>query len=105
MDMANRPAERPHAQGAAPVSLPPDADASAPLSAARLHPAVQRWIAAHRDEGHRCADLDPLGVADSADAKDLLAPARFGLAAADELGPGAPAFLGACDVATLDRQL
>jgi 2-oxoglutarate dehydrogenase E1 component len=102
MDMANHPAERPHAQRPGRVSPTIPADA-APL--ARLHPAVQRWIHAHRAEGHRCANLDPLGVADSVDAEDLLAPAAFGLAGTDELGAGSPAVLGARDVAALDRQL
>jgi 2-oxoglutarate dehydrogenase E1 component len=79
MDMANRPAERPPAYGLDQGPL-------------HKHPAVQRWIEAHRAEGHRCADLDPLGVADSVDAEELLAPARFGLSSTDELG-------------ALDRQL
>ena len=101
MDMANHPAERPHPQGHAPISSTAT-DATAPV---RLHPPVQRWIAAHRAEGHRCANLDPLGIADSVDAQDLLAPAAFGLNGTDELGVGAPTVLGARDVAALDRQL
>jgi len=86
MDMANRPAERPPARG---LEHGPLHNPHLPM---RSHPAVQRWIEAHRAEGHRCANLDPLGVADSADADELLAPARFGLSATDELG-------------ALDRQL
>ncbi|HEY9109232.1 MAG TPA: 2-oxoglutarate dehydrogenase E1 component [Roseateles sp.] len=101
MDMANHPADRPHARGQAPIPST-SAGVAPPV---RLHPPVQRWIAAHRAEGHRCANLDPLGVADSVDAADLLAPAAFGLTGTDELGPGAPTLLGACDVAALDRQL
>ncbi|MFX8114490.1 hypothetical protein ABTL09_19955, partial [Acinetobacter baumannii] len=60
---------------------------------------------AHQNDGHRCADLDPLGVADSVDARELLAPSRFGLNPTERLGADAPALLGAHDVAGLDRAL
>ncbi|MCE4536573.1 2-oxoglutarate dehydrogenase E1 component [Pelomonas sp. P7] len=103
MDMADRPAERLPAPGLDRAPIHAVHTHASP--AARLHPAVERWIAAHRAEGHRCATLDPLGVADSVDARELLAPSAFGLAGSDELGPGAPAVLGANDVAALDHRL
>ncbi|MEE8617253.1 MAG: 2-oxoglutarate dehydrogenase E1 component, partial [Roseateles sp.] len=68
-------------------------------------PDVLRWLQAHQNDGHRCADLDPLGVADSVDARELLAPSRFGLNPTERLGADAPALLGAHDVAGLDRAL
>ncbi|QPF73433.1 2-oxoglutarate dehydrogenase E1 component [Roseateles sp. DAIF2] len=45
--------------------------------------AIQRFIDAHREQGHRCAALDPLALAPTADAAELLAPAAFGLAPDD----------------------
>lgn len=95
MNMANQPATGPFAHGSV-HGRPP---------ATRLHPSVQRWLDAHRAEGYRCANLDPLGMADSADAHELLAPAAFGLTAGDPLGADRPTLLGAHDVAGLDRQL
>ncbi len=83
----------------------PNSDLAAPPLPARLHPAVGHFIAAHRADGHRYADLDPLGIADTAQADEQLAPAAFGLYGSDALGPERPSVLGARDVQGLDREL
>ncbi|AKJ30923.1 2-oxoglutarate dehydrogenase E1 component [Caldimonas brevitalea] len=78
--------------------------AAGALAAAGLEAAVQRFVAAHRREGHRFAALDPLGVAKPMDAQGL-APARFGLALTDTFGGAGKGWLGTHQVQELDRRL
>ncbi len=82
-----------------------DADlVAAPLpTATRAKPDVQRFIDAHREQGHRCASLDPLGAGSLPDAQRL-SPQRFGLSPADALTVDGSAWLGARDVQELDRR-
>jgi 2-oxoglutarate dehydrogenase E1 component len=79
------------------------APAAAPSSPV-AKPDVQRFIDAHRQQGYRCAALDPLGVTIPADASPL-SPSRFGLAPADALTVDGSAVLGARDVHELDLRL
>ena len=80
---------------AAPAAAPP---------AARPKPEVQRFIDAHRQHGHRCAALDPLGLANPVDALTLL-PRQFGLSPAEALTADGSAVLGARDVQALSQRL
>lgn len=51
---------------------------------------VLALIEAFRQHGHRCAPLDPLGLAPRAEAADWLAAERFGLAPQEAIGSVAP---------------
>lgn len=51
---------------------------------------VLAFIEAYRQHGHRCAPLDPLGLAPRAEPGDWLAPERFGLAPQEAVGSTAP---------------
>src|SRR5688572_723463 len=92
------------ADAARPSSIELDADASCVLAAAGVRPELERFISAHRREGHRYAALDPLGAARPLDLQGL-SPARFGLAAADAVTTDGRAWLGARQVHELDLRL
>jgi len=84
----------------------PNAELVAPPAppAAAVRPAVQRFIDAHRQQGHRCAALDPLGLADRMDPARL-APQRFGLQPGDALTEDGSPLLGLRQVQALDQRL
>ncbi|MCW7540140.1 2-oxoglutarate dehydrogenase E1 component [Aquabacterium sp. A7-Y] len=82
-----------------------DSDAPGVLTAAAGGPGdVERFIDAHRREGHRFAALDPTGEAKPLDPQ-LISPARFGLSPTDTLTGDGQAWLGARRVGELDRRL
>ena len=91
-----------HASPADPATVV--AEASGRAVAPSIRPAVQRLIDAYRQQGHRCAALDPLGLTEVADAA-LLAPARFGLAAAEAVSEDGSPLLGAKTVQELAAAL
>jgi 2-oxoglutarate dehydrogenase E1 component len=75
---------------------------AAPVPAPALaKPDVQRFIDAHRQQGHRSAALDPAGPAPA----PQLSPARFGLKPDDGLTADGSAVLGATRVRELDQRL
>lgn len=81
-----------------------DAHLAAAPAAAQAKPDVQRFIDAHRQQGFRCALLDPLGIVNPVDARCLL-PERFGLLPADTLTTDGSALMGARHVHALDQRL
>ncbi len=74
------------------------------LATVRTKPNVQRFIDAHRQQGHRSAALDPWGSAHAMAAPHLL-PARFGLRPGDGLTTDGSTLLGALQVRDLDQRL
>lgn len=78
--------------------------AASVATAPRAKPDVQRFIDAHREQGHRFARLDPLAAASVPEALRL-SPQRFGLSPADALTTEGSPWLGARDVQELDRRL
>lgn len=91
-----------HAGPADPSALV--AEASGRAAAPGIRPAVQRLIDAYRQQGYRCAVLDPLKLAEVADAA-LLAPARFGLAETEAVSEDGSPLLGAKTVQELAAAL
>ncbi len=81
-----------------------EAEVLAAPAVARAKPDVRRFIDAHRQQGHRCAALDPWGATSPMGAPHLL-PARFGLRPGDSLTTDGSAVLGAMQVRELDRRL
>ncbi len=79
-------------------------NATPALAAPRARPNVQRFIDAHRQQGHRSAALDPGGAAHPIWAPHLL-PARFGLGPGDALTMDGSTLLGALQVRDLDQRL
>ena len=77
--------------------------APAPV-AARARPDVQRFIDAHRQQGHRSAALDPWGSAHPMGPPHLL-PTQFGLRPGDSLTTDGTSLLGATQVRELDQRL
>lgn len=79
-------------------------EAPSRVASPHIRPAVQRLLDAYRQHGYRCAVLDPLQLAEVADAA-LLAPARFGLAEAEAVSEDGLPLLGAKTVQELAAAL